>query len=269
MALEFSKTDEIMFGDRIIPVIDVLNPQLKYKICIRFDGALELVDNAIVEPYWILDPKFNWKLKEEFNVLTPTEFLDPWRREISFFVGNPAVLNMDMINYFKYQYVDCDLIEEIGKQTSVSNTLFEAITDKRSQSNDRIGYCVRRVRNRMNDLRIQSFHPIDVHSHSDDGWYNQAVLYKKALKNRLVLMGAQNRAVAALAIPELYFEENFNRDTEYFTDFHGKDYVKEFIEHNLAFCEEAKEFYAAKYPQYNYCKECRAIAQHLLGIKED
>lgn len=265
MLLEFGNQDEMYFADRKIPVIDVLNPDLKYKICVRFDGALELVDAGIDGGYWIPDPKFNWNLTEKFNALTPKDFSDPWGRRISFFVGHAAFLKKSSIRYFKYTSIDCDYIEGIGKETTVSGSLLQLITDKRSTSNDKIGYCIlRNGRNRKEDICVQSFHPIDVHFHSDEGWYSQGVLFNRHTKNRLVLMGEQNMDVGALAIPELYFEQNYMQCSEQDVIFHEQDYVKEFIEHNLVYCEEAKDFYVPQDPNKHCCKDCMKIAQHLI-----
>lgn len=267
MLLEFDKADVMTFADRKIPVTDVLNAKLKYKICVRFDGALELVANNVEGDYWIPDEKFNWNLKEKFNVLTPADYADPLDKKFSFFVGNSALLKTSKLRHFEYQYIECDYIEGVGKPAIVSNTVLEVITN--SKSNDRIGYCIRRNHgNHKEDLCVQSFNPIDVHFHTDDGWYSQAVLFKKHSKNRLVLMGQQNNDIGALAIPELYFEETFNRFTDNDVIFHEKDYVKDFIKHNLAYCEEAKDFYVPQQSTYA-CKECMKIAQNLIEENEN
>lgn len=66
-----------------------------------------------------------------------------------------------------------------------------------------------------------------------------------------------------MAIPELYFEENYNRFTDQGDIFHEKDYVQDFIKHNLVYCEEAKDFYVPQNATYA-CKECMKIAQNLI-----
>lgn len=142
MLLELSKTDEITFADRKLQLVDVLNAGSKYKICVRFDCALELVDSNITEEFFISDPKFNWNLNEKFNVLAPKDYSDGLDKKFAFFVGNSSLLKTSMLRNFKYQFVECDYIEGIEKERTISNTILELITDKRS--NDKIGYCVRR-----------------------------------------------------------------------------------------------------------------------------
>lgn len=56
--LKIREKDRILFSDCKIHVSDVLEPNLKYKLCFRFDGGLELVETD--KKYWIEDGvKFN------------------------------------------------------------------------------------------------------------------------------------------------------------------------------------------------------------------
>lgn len=84
-------------------------------------------------------------------------------------------------------------------------------------------------------------------------------------------MGEQDNIVGRLAISEEIWEDEEDpwsgANCEYDDDFdgskgratfHKKDYVRDFIKHNLIYCEEAQEFYIpTESPKYDYhCKEC-------------
>lgn len=66
----------------------------------------------------------------------------------------------------------------------------------------------------------------------------------------------------------LYFASNYNRVLDRDVNFHEKDYVKDFIKHNLDYCEEAKDFYIPEITTYA-CKDCMKIAQDYIKQNQD
>lgn len=167
MSLEIQEADKITFAHCKVYVSEVLNPSLEYKLCCRFDGAVELVENN--KDYWIEDPRFNWSVKQQFNVLeceeTYTEenwsdgedpdesypvisplvsttgflveqinlheggdstetYVKDWRNDYThLFIGNLSLLHKCEMKYYRYEFVECDFIEEIGQSELICTIL--------------------------------------------------------------------------------------------------------------------------------------------------
>lgn len=66
MSLDIRDEDVITFGDCKVDADSVLDPKKKFKLCIRFDGAAEIVE--VTDDYWFTNTKFHWHPKQKFNV---------------------------------------------------------------------------------------------------------------------------------------------------------------------------------------------------------
>lgn len=261
MSLDIQNKDVITFGDCKVDADVVLDSAKEFKLCIRFDGAVELFGGD--SDYWFTDMKFHWHPNQMFNILdcydnSSTKYSDD--SSIVFFIGNRSLLRKVPKKYRKYQFVECDYIDGKDKLPTKSMDKLEFVVDKRSKI--RIGYMIRRPNV---DFHIQSYNAIDVHFHSDEGYYSQAVLFDKVNKNRLVMLGHQNGYAGPKGIPEMIFEVNYDRKVD--NDVHEKEYVREFIKSNLMNCEEAKGFYIPENTKYA-CKCCMKIAQEIIGEME-
>lgn len=162
--------------------------------------------------------------------------------------------------YRKYQFVECDYIDGKDKPLRKSTDKLELVEDNRS--NVRIGYMIR-----DQEFDIQSYNPIDVHAHSDEGCYDQAVLFDKTNKNRLVMLGHQNGFAGPEGIPGMIFIHNFDPQVDN-DNVHDKEYTREFIRSNLINCEDAKEFYIPNNQNMFTCKGRIKIAQDVINAME-
>lgn len=235
MSLEIRDKDVITFGDCKVDGDTVLDSAKQFKLCIRFDGAVELVEAS--GDYWFTDIKFNWHPVQKFNVLNCYDNSRGKYRsdeDIAFFIGNLPLLRRVPKKHRKYQFVECDYIDGEDKPPAISTDKLEFVIDKRKKV--RIGYMIRRS-NIGTNFHIQSYNAIDVHFHSDEGYYSQAVLFDKVNKNRLVMLGHQNEYAGAIGIPEMIFEDNYDKKVD--KEFHENEYVRDFIRSNLIHCEEA------------------------------
>lgn len=270
MSLDIRNKDVITFGDCKVDADAVFNPAKKFKLCIRFDGAVELVEAD--GDYWFTDWKFHWHLKQKFNVLIcdsgdqspESSDYENYRscnldENVAFFVGNRSLLRKGEKKDREYQFVECDYIDGKDKPPRKSTDKLELVVDKRL--NVRIGY-VLREENLDKHFSIQSYNPIDVHVHCDEGYYHQAVLFDKVNKNRLVMLGHQNGTAGPEGIPEMIYIDNYDRKVD--KDEHDKEYVREFIKSNVINCEEAIDFYIPNNPTIYTCKSCTKIAQEVI-----